>query len=211
MSTLIYTNDNMFTGIIQGKFPITTITKKEGLHEITIQFPEELVRDLKLGASVAVNGACLTVAEMNAQQVRFDVMEESLQKTTLGLLQEGELVNIERSAKMGDEIGGHVMSGHIVSTGEIIALDVTENNHVVTIKIDPTLQKYIFEKGFIGLDGASLTVVNLNQDEATFDVWLIPETLRLTAYSERQVGDFINIEIDSRTQVIVDTVERMKL
>lgn len=198
----------MFTGIIQGKYPVISVEDKPGLKSFVIEFPQDNVEGLQVGASVAINGACMTVVSIDNQKVSFDAMQESLDKTTLGQIKEGDHVNVERSAKMGDEIGGHVMSGHIIGMAEIVKIEIPENNHIITFKVDVDLMKYIFDKGFIGLDGASLTIVNPSKENSTFDVWLIPETLRQTAYSDRKVGDKVNIELDSRTQVIVDTVER---
>lgn len=199
----------MFTGIIQGKYPVKEIVDQKNLKTFVIKFPEDNIDGLKIGASVAINGACMTVTKIDGQLVSFDAMLETLQKTNLGAVKEGEGVNIERSAKMGDEIGGHVMSGHIIATAEIVKIENPENNHVVTFKIDSELMKYVLDKGFIGLDGASLTIVNPDKTAGTFDVWLIPETLRLTAYADRNVGDAVNVELDARTQTIVDTVEQV--
>ena len=118
-------------------------------------------------------------------------------------------MNIERSAKMGDEIGGHPMSGHVSAMAEIVDVQESEHNKKMTFHIDPVWMKFIFSKGFIGLDGASLTVVDADKDRGTFKVWFIPETLRLTRFGNKQVGDKVNVEIDPQTQVIVETVERM--
>lgn len=196
----------MFTGIVHGCFPVVFLDQKPGLTTFAVEFPLDYIDGLKIGASVAINGTCLTVTKIENNQVWFDAMEETLRKTNIAEIKLGDGVNVERSAKMGDEIGGHVMSGHIIDTAEIVKIDQPENNYVVTFKVAPELMKYVFDKGFIGLDGASLTIVNPNQKDATFDVWLIPETLRLTAYKNRNVGDRVNLELDSRTQVIVDTI-----
>lgn len=136
-------------------------------------------------------------------------MEETLRKTTIGSLKEGNVVNIERSATMGEEIGGHIMSGHVSTTAEIVAVETPENNKAMTFRVEPIWMKYIFSKGFIGLDGASLTVVDADKGKATFQVWFIPETLRLTKFGEKNVGDWVNVEIDPATQTIVDTVENL--
>jgi riboflavin synthase len=101
----------MYTGIVQGSYPIAAIEKKAGLHTLTISVDSEICRDIQIGASVAVDGVCLTVTAIRDQQLVFDVMQQTLQQTTLGALQPGERVNIERSARYGDEIGGHAMSG----------------------------------------------------------------------------------------------------
>lgn len=198
---------HMFTGIVQGKFPIVFLEDKPGLRLFDVLLSDELAIGVKQGASIAVNGVCLTAVRIQKNQIGFDVMEETLSITTLGRLKEGDLVNIERSARMGDEIGGHVMSGHISTMAEIVAMETPENNHVMTFHVDPVWMKYLFSKGFIGLDGASLTVVDADKVKNTFKVWLIPETLRLTTFGEKNVGDLVNVEIDSGTQTIVETIE----
>ncbi|MBI4812092.1 riboflavin synthase subunit alpha [Candidatus Falkowbacteria bacterium] len=199
----------MFTGIIKGKFPVVILEDEPGLRSFEVELSPELCEGIKLGMSISVDGVCLTVVKINNTSVRFEVMEETLRKTTLGDLKLGDFVNIERSAKMGDEIGGHIISGHVSTVAEIIDVHESENNKAMTFKVDSTWMKYFFSKGFIGLDGASLTVVDAKKDGGTFQVWFIPETLRLTRFGEKKVGDKVNVEIDSMTQTIVETVERV--
>lgn len=195
----------MFTGIVQTCVPVVSFKRDSGHATMTLLFPEERVRGLQHGASVAVDGTCLTVTAVEHVNVSFYLMGETLVKTTLGALQEGGCVNIERSAAFGDEIGGHVLSGHIIGTAEIIAIDHPENNHVITFRVPDGWMKYVLPKGFIALDGASLTIVDVDRTQGTFTVWLIPETLRITTFGFKKVGDRVNVEIDSRTQAIVDT------
>jgi riboflavin synthase len=199
----------MYTGIVQTKLPVKTLEKKPGLARLTFEFTDNLMNDLAIGASVSVSGVCLTVAEIDGNNIVFDAMDETLDLTSLGKIEEGDVANIERSSKMGDEVGGHPMSGHIFGTAEIIGIEKPENNHVIALKVPPASMKYILHKGFIGLDGCSLTVVSPNKEEGTFSVHLIPETLRTTTFGEKKVGDLINLELDSQTQTVVDTVERM--
>ncbi len=199
----------MFTGIVQGVGEIKSIINRPGLRTIVISFypPSRGKEGVVVGASVAISGVCLTATQIDGDEITFDVMGESLAKTTLGDLRVGDQVNIEHSATIGDEIGGHLMSGHITGTVEIVNIDQPENNYVITFKAPPEFMKYVLPKGFIGLDGCSLTVVDVNKTDSTFTVWLIPETLRVTTFSEKKVGDQVNLEIDSRTQTIVDTTE----
>lgn len=197
----------MFTGIVQGLFLVTQIVDKPGLRSFSIRLSSELVQGIPHGASVAIDGVCLTVTKIENDNVWFDVMEETFRKTTLSLLKEGDQVNVERSAHMGDEIGGHVMSGHISTTAEIIDVNESENNKAMTFAIDPEWISFIFSKGFIGLDGASLTVVDVDRVQGTFQVWFIPETLRLTRFGQKQKRDRVNVEIDAMTQTIVETVK----
>ena len=162
---------------------------------------------VRTGESVAVNGCCLTVTRIDGNLVDFDLMQETLRATNLGELQVGDRVNFERAARFGDEIGGHAMSGHILCTAEVTAVTTSPNNHQIRIKTPSAWRKYIFTKGYIGIDGISLTIGDVEGDE--FDLNLIPETLERTNIGTRGVGDRINIEIDPQTQAIVDTVERI--
>ncbi len=199
----------MFTGIIKGKFPVVSITDQEGLRSFVVVLSPELVKSLEIGASVAIDGVCFTVTSIDHNCVSFDAMAETLRKTTIGRLKEGDNVNIERSTRMGDEIGGHVMSGHISAMAEIVDVNESENNKAMTFKVSPEWMRFIFSKGFISLDGASLTVVNADKLNGTFQVWFIPETLRLTKFGEKGIGDSVNLEIDPQTQVIVETIENI--
>jgi len=156
---------------------------------------------------VAVGGVCLTATEIDGDRVRFDAMAETLRRTTLGALQVGARVNVERSYRVGDEVGGHIVSGHVTGTAEIVAVEATETNRAVTFRCDPSWMKYLLPKGFVALDGCSLTLSDVDARASTFRVWFIPETLRLTSFGQKTEGDLVNLELDSRTQTIVDTVE----
>ena len=198
----------MFTGIVQGTAKIVSIEEKDLFRTHVAELPEELLPGLALGASVAHNGCCLTVTAVEGNRVSFDLIKETLRVTNLGDLQEGDVVNIERAAKFSDEIGGHLMSGHIMTTAEICKIIQSENNREVWFKIqDPTQMKYILHKGFVGIDGISLTVGEVTRSK--FCVYLIPETLERTTLGAKKLGHRVNIEIDPQTQAIVDTVERV--
>ncbi len=198
----------MFTGIVQGTAKIVSIEEKDLFHTHVAELPEELLPGLALGASVAHNGCCLTVTAIEGNRVSFDLIKETLRVTNLGDLQEGDVVNIERAAKFSDEIGGHLMSGHIMTTAEICKIIQSENNREVWFKIqDPAQMKYILHKGFVGIDGISLTVGEVTKSK--FCVYLIPETLERTTLGAKKLGHRVNIEIDPHTQAIVDTVERV--
>ncbi|NUU67790.1 riboflavin synthase subunit alpha [Enterobacteriaceae bacterium BIT-l23] len=198
----------MFTGIVQGTGRVVSIEDKDNFRTHVVELPEALLPGLETGASVANNGCCLTVTAINGAQISFDLMKETLRLTNLGQLQVGDKVNLERAAKFGDEIGGHLMSGHIITTAEIVKVLTSENNRQVWFKPqDRTLMKYILHKGFIGIDGISLTVGEVTSSR--FCVHLIPETLQRTTLGAKKLGDSINIEIDPQTQAIVDTVERV--
>lgn len=198
----------MFTGIVKGIFPVARMDRKQDFMTLFIQLTPELCEGLEIGASVAVNGVCLTVTSISEQnQVSFDVIQETLRVTNLGELSEGSLVNIERAARFGDEIGGHLLSGHIHDQVTVTELHKTDSNTTVVMEFDARWADYIQPKGYVSLNGASLTLgdeVAGNQ----FRVHLIPETLRLTTFGDVQVGSRINLEIDSQTQAVVNTVKK---
>ncbi|MDA3133511.1 riboflavin synthase subunit alpha [Atlantibacter subterranea] len=198
----------MFTGIVQGVAKIIAIDEKPNFRTHVVELPPSLLPGLETGASVAHNGCCLTVTEIDGNRVSFDLMKETLRITNLGELAVGDLVNIERAAKFSDEIGGHLMSGHIMTTAEVSKILTSENNRQIWFKPqDATLMKYILHKGFIGIDGISLTVGEVTASR--FCVYLIPETLQRTTLGNKKLGQRINIEIDPQTQAVVDTVERV--
>jgi len=200
----------MFTGITQGIGLINRVIKAEGLTKFSVTVDPSLLSNLQKGASIAVDGTCLTVVDFDSTHIWFDVIAETLQCTTLKLIKTGDKVNIERSARFGDEIGGHIVSGHVCGTVTIMAVDRTINNCVMTFKCSPEWTKYLFPKGFISLNGASLTLVNVDRNEGTFSVHLIPETLQRSTIGSKKVGDLVNMELDTQTRSIVDTVEAMK-
>ena len=197
----------MFTGIIQGTAEIVRIDEKEAFRTHVVRMPAPLLPGLVPGASVAHNGCCLTVTAIAGDEVSFDLMRETLRVTNLGALGVGDRVNVERAARFGDEIGGHQMSGHIICTAEITEIQRSENNRRVWFRLPAELARYLFPKGYIGVDGISLTIGEVRGDR--FDVNLIPETLARTNLGGRREGERVNIEVDPQTQAIVDTVERV--
>ena len=198
----------MFTGIVQGMGRVVSIEQPAAdFRTHTVELPEDMAGDLQTGASVAHNGCCLTVTETDGRTARFDLMAETLDKTNLGRLKAGDLVNLERAARFGDEIGGHLMSGHITATTEILRIERTEHNTTMHFARPAALKPYILPKGFVGLDGCSLTIGSVGED--SFCVHLIPETLRRTLFGTRQAGDTVNLEIDPQTQAVVETVGRI--
>jgi len=197
----------MFTGIVQGMAEVVAIEKKEAFQTHTIKLIPSMNQGLTIGASVAHNGCCLTVTSIENELVSFDLMQATLKLTNLGLLEVGQSVNIERAAKFGDEIGGHSMSGHISLVGHIDEIIDTPNNRTIWFELPKSEMKYVLAKGYIGLDGCSLTIGEV--EENRFSVHLIPETLEQTLFGARKTGDKINVEFDPQTQAIVDTVERV--
>ncbi|ARU57025.1 riboflavin synthase subunit alpha [Oleiphilus messinensis] len=200
----------MFTGIIQGQATVDKITVKPGLNTIHFTFPQGALNNVQTGASIAINGTCLTVVDFDANTAAFDVMTESLRLTNLNELAPGTKVNFERAAKFGDEIGGHLLSGHIHTTATVVEIIDSKEEFTVVFSIDETWTQYIMPKGFISINGASLTVGE-TVSENQFRVHLIPETLRITNFKALTPGSRVNIEIDHQTQTIVNTVKRLKL
>lgn len=197
----------MFTGIVQGVATLAAITDRPGLRSLELAFPAGFDAGLEIGASVACDGVCLTVTERPApDRARFDVMQQSLGLTTLGGFAVGDRINVERAARDGAEIGGHPISGHVDCVGQLLAIRQPENNHVLRIGVPASHMRYVFAKGYIAINGASLTVAEASRAERWFEVWLIPETLRMTTFGAKRVGDALNIEIERGTQVVVDTV-----
>jgi riboflavin synthase len=221
------TIQSLFTGIVQGKATIQRISsptsktmdwgdgdKAYSLRTFTVAFPPSSehgdMESVQIGASIALNGTCLTVTEteLEGNTANFDVIDETLRRTNLGSLREGCSVNFERSARVGDEIGGHTVSGHVQTTASISRLETTDGSTRMDFELsDTSWKKYILQKGFVSVDGCSLTVGETS--DTGFCVYLIPETLRVTVLGEKGVGDMVNIEIDTQTQAIVDTVERV--
>ncbi|WP_330982628.1 MULTISPECIES: riboflavin synthase subunit alpha [Enterobacterales] len=198
----------MFTGIVQGTAKIVSIDEKPNFRTHVVEMPEHMLDGIETGASIAHNGCCLTVTEINGNRISFDLMKETLRITNLDELKEGDVVNVERAARFNDEIGGHLMSGHIMTTAEVAKILTSENNRQIWFKVqDAALMKYILYKGFIGVDGISLTVGEVTSTR--FCVHLIPETLERTTLGKKKLGEKVNIEIDPQTQAVVDTVERV--
>jgi riboflavin synthase len=200
----------MFTGIVQGIAAVRALHDRPGLRSFTLAFPEGFGHGLAIGASVAVDGVCLTATALHGSDAAdFDVMQQSLALTTLGDLAPGSRINVERAARDGAEIGGHPLSGHIDFKATVAELRRPENNCVLRIDVPAPWMRYVFAKGYIAVNGASLTVAEAWRDRGGsgwFEVWLIPETLRATTFGEKAEGATLNIEIERQTQVFVDTV-----
>ncbi|UYG06119.1 riboflavin synthase subunit alpha [Halomonas sp. M4R1S46] len=203
----------MFTGIVQDTAEVVAIQEAEAFRTHVLALSPALSEGLEIGASVAHNGVCLTVTGIDGERVSFDLMRETLRVTNLGELAVGDRVNLERAARFGDEIGGHAMSGHVMAMAELMELDEAPNNRRLWFELPHALGRFLFDKGYIGVDGASLTIGEVRQATAghgpRFCVDLIPETLARTVLVDRVPGDHVNIEIDPQTQAIVETVERV--
>jgi len=198
----------MFTGIVQGVARLQHLEQKTNLSTLGVQLPATAREGMQVGASVAINGVCLTLVGWDEQVVYFDAMIETLRLTNLGHLKVGDNVNFERAARFQDEIGGHLMSGHVIDQVRLTSRqELDKENLRLEFTVPEEWMKYIFAKGYIGLNGCSLTVGEVEADR--FSVYLIPETRRATTFGTLPEGAQVNLEIDPQTQVIVDTVERV--
>ena len=196
----------MFTGIVAGTAPIVEIGGDESVRTFSVDL-NGFDSDLDIGASVSLDGVCMTVVNSDNGIVSFDAIYETLDRTTLSDRKVGDLLNVERSLRLGDELGGHILSGHIIGTAEILKRDEVGDGVDFLISIPDGCNQFILEKGYIAVDGMSLTVGKCHGDG--FFLHIIPETLRITSIGSKSVGDLVNIEIDSRTQAVVEAMIRM--
>lgn len=198
----------MFTGIVQRLLPLAAVVEEPQLRRLSIDL-DELADGLELGASVAVNGVCLTVTSVDDARASFDVIHETLALTNLGDLKAGDLVNVERSFVVGAEVGGHIVSGHVACSVPVVRIVEADNQRDLYFSVPAHWGRYLMLKGYAALDGASLTISSLAVEEGEFGVSLIPETIARTTLGLCKVGTRINLEVDSQTQTVVDTVERL--
>ncbi|WP_448549939.1 riboflavin synthase subunit alpha [Thalassotalea fusca] len=202
----------MFTGIVQTQANVISVNNRNNFSQIVVAVNTSWAGALSLGASIAINGVCLTVVRYEPQQeetfITFDVIDETLAVTNLCELDVGMNVNFERSLKIGDEIGGHQVSGHVHTVALLDEKVQSTDNCQLVFGCDKQWMKYILPKGFITINGVSLTVGAVT--DGGFTVHLIPETLARTNLSALNNGDKVNLEFDQQTMTIVKTLERMK-
>jgi riboflavin synthase len=197
----------MFTGIVSGKGHVQKIVRYEDYISLIIKAPKDFSKNLIKGASVAVNGVCLTVKKGKTDILEFDVIEETLQKTNLKDISKSSKVNLERSMTAKSEIGGHLVSGHIHGTGEVLKVIDRQATKDLQIKIPTSLREYFFYKGYVALDGCSLTIGKVLK--TSFYIHLIPETVSVTTFKDIKKGDLINIEVEQSTINTVETVKKI--
>ncbi len=194
----------MFTGIVEERGEVVAVQDLPDAARITIAGPL-VTSDAKIGDSISVNGVCLTVVEVADGAFTADVMRETLVRSSLDKITTGESVNLERAAAVGKRFGGHIVQGHVDGTGVILSREPSAHWDLVRIGLPTRLARYLVEKGSITVDGVSLTVVDVSDDD--FSVSLIPETLRATTLGRRTPGDRVNLEVD----VVAKYVERLAL
>lgn len=198
----------MFTGIVQELCEVVAVEDRNGVRRLDVRLGDR-ADGLELGASVANNGVCLTAASIDDGIVRFDVIAETVEVTNLRFVEEGNRVNIERSLKFGDELGGHILSGHVSGTIEVSKIESDGENRTIWFSVRPDHMPYLMWKGWIAIDGVSLTISRVERDTNEVAVSLIPETIKRTTLGGFTVGSVANLEVDAQTQTIVNTVREV--
>ncbi len=201
----------MFTGIVEALCPVASLKDSQGVRELCVEAPESFSSKIRLGDSVAVNGVCLTKVAGERTSLRFQAVSETLERSNLGHLQEGDTVNLERALKFGDRVGGHLLSGHIWTAIPCIEVECDGDNRFAWFALDEAYARYVLHKGFVALDGVSLTVARVDREssEKKFGVTLIPETRARTGLGSLRTGILVNLEVDAQVQMIVETVTRI--
>ncbi len=183
----------MFTGLVQAKGAVSDLRPEGPGTRLTIASAEIAAAE-SIGASIAVNGCCLTVVELDGERMTFEAGPETLSRTNLGRLQRGDFVNLERSLRMGDPLGGHLVTGHVDAVGTVDARYDEAEWSTMWFRVPARLSPQIASKGSIAVDGVSLTLVDVEPER--FSVQLIPHTLAVTTLGGRRAGDEVNIETD---------------
>lgn len=200
----------MFTGLVETTGKVISLEKSGGndnaVWRLMIDAPA-FAGTLAIGDSVANNGCCLTVVAIAGTQLGFDVLDETLKRTSFALLKPGSAINLERSMAANGRMGGHFVTGHVDATGTIVSLAQEDANFRLCVKPPREFLKYLVYKGSVAIDGISLTVAALDDVTGTFDIWLIPHTMAETNLRERQAGEPVNLEFD----ILAKYVERAAL
>jgi riboflavin synthase len=191
----------MFTGIIEEIGRVTRV-ERGGVTRLTIAGPQ-VASDARVGDSIAVNGACLTVTRSDGEALSFEAVPETLSRTNLGELQAGSRVNLERALAAGARLAGHIVQGHVDGVGTIQSIEAEQDSWRITVAVPAPLRRYLVEKGSVAMDGISLTVASLTEDG--FTVAIVPHTWTATTIHERRRGDRVNLETD----ILAKYVERL--
>ena len=197
----------MFTGIVQGTGTIIDINKNNSVLNLNIKVPQPIAKKLTIGDSLALDGVCLTVTRISDVNVSFDVVNETQNRTIISNYDKNSVINLETSLEFGQQVGGHLVSGHVQTLGTIKEVEIDGDAKNILFEIPDGYCKYIFEKGYIAINGCSLTIGKVVKN--TFYAHLIPETLRATNLDNLIYGDTVNLELDQNTITIVDTTERI--
>ena len=194
----------MFTGLVEATGRVLALESLGEQARLRLEIPFR--SELALGDSVAINGCCLTVAEIEEAAVCFDVLTQTLQVTSLGGLQSGSLVNLERSLRADGRLGGHFVQGHVDDTGAILDLSTHGQDHRYEVSLPAEIRRYCIPKGSVAVDGISLTIAELNSESATF--WITPHTFQVTNLQAAAVGDRVNLEADMLAKYVAALVDR---
>ena len=197
----------MFSGIVQTVGKIESIKDKNHIKTIRIETHGNYLEDIAIGQSVSVDGVCLSLVKKNNEYCEFEAVEETINRTTLGRYKQGTKVNLEKSLKFGDTVGGHFVSGHIHTRGRIVEVELVGESKNILVEIEEKWIKYLTEKGYISVNGASITIGKVSKN--TFYIHLIPETLKTTNLDDLIYDNYVNLEFDQTTIAIVDTTERL--
>ena len=197
----------MFSGIVQSLGTIVSIDETSEIVTLEVQASEDFTKGLKVGDSLAIDGVCLTLTKSESDRMFFDAVPETLSKTIIKSYKKDTKVNLEPSLRFNDSVGGHIVSGHIHTTGHINQVEIHGDAKDIVIDAGADWGKFLFEKGYIGINGCSITLGEIT--EGRFIVHLIPETLRATNLDNLVYGDQVNLEFDQNTITIVETTERI--
>ena len=197
----------MFSGIVQEIGMIDSLVEGNEHLTITVSCSKDFAKDKKVGDSVSVDGVCLTITKKTNSSLTFDAVKETLERTIIKNYAKGSYVNIESSLSFGGAVGGHLMSGHIHLKGVVKEVLIVGDSKDIVIDSSSEWSKYLSEKGYIGINGCSITIGKIH--DSRFQIHLIPETLKTTNLDNLVFGDEINLEIDQSTIAIVDTTERI--
>ena len=198
----------MYSGIAQAVVPVIDRTAGDGSTSYTLRLPTGLLDGLKLGASVSIDGVCLSAVTIEGDLVAFDVSDGTMAITNLGDRVVGSRGNVERSLRSGDENGGHNVTGHVTGTARVTGINTGAGALFLRVAIPEPHRRYVFVRGFLALNGCSLTVAEADEATGEVKINLIPETIRQTSLADYRIGDRINYEIELQTQIMVDTIER---
>jgi len=182
----------MFTGLVEATGQVIVLEDRGEQARLTLDLP--FAAELALGDSVAVNGCCLTVADLSPAGAAFDLLAQTLRVTSLGALRAGSVVNLERALRAGDRFGGHFVQGHVDATGVLIGLDPQGQDHIVRVSLPPSIRRLCIDKGSLAMDGISLTIAELLPDAAVF--WITPHTWQVTHLHTATLGQPVNLEAD---------------
>jgi riboflavin synthase len=187
----------MFTGLVEEAALISAIKQQSNGIALTVD-ARVCGKDARLGDSIAVNGCCLTVTKISptakGKRLQFDLLQETWNRTSFASLKTGSLVNLERSLRAGDRLGGHFVTGHVDGVGKIVRWERSGNDHLLDIAAPADVMRYVIYKGSIAVDGISLTVAGVKKKE--FRLWIIPHTYEVTSLQDRKVGSLVNLEAD---------------